>query len=758
MTELRKKYYLEVLDIHTRKISRLESRQEDVDEHIINISSYKLSFFQKLALCRGLKFAIPKRVSSIDVKPSFEKAYWKLEPRLPEEFQDLAASTLRSVALNYIHRKCPKPPQTLLKAIHQLKRRDDIVVTKPDKGSGVVVMDKEEYLRLLADASINNVTKFRIVKPDRPKCRGRPPKHYHPLLQKEKELESLVRRILPTTIAESVRPSGSRLAHLYGLPKTHKKELAMRPILSATQTYNYALAKWLDDKLKPLVTNQYMISDTFEFVNEAHELVINNGDILVSYDVSSLFTNVPLEETIQLLADKAFINNWFNETYHLSKLDLVDLLRAATKDQLFTFNDQLYEQTDGVALGSPLGPLLANAFMCSIEETLERDGKMPTYYKRFVDDTLTIMPNKTSAGNSLDILNQCHSSIKFTMETESNGTLLFLGTQLLNKHTRVETKVYVKPTNTGLLLHYKSHVDDRYKRGLLKTMLDRAYRLSSNWHYFSEECDRLKLVFSRLKYPHNLVNSTISRFVAARASDQPVSSPVVSDRLDPIRVVLPFKDQASADIVRTQLKDLSQKIQTSVQPVFVSQKIERDLKLREAEPPIVNQQCLVYKFQCDLCDAGYVGFTRRHLHQRVEEHKNSSSSIGKHFRDKHFLAPKDLTKNFSVLMKCTNKFDCLVYEMFFIHELRPTLNVQSDSIRAKVFNKFLFSFLLVLFFYTFLLSVYTCNFHAKFFTLPMYIYIYILPFYFTSHLIMTKVRSKRRVLPLIFIVISIILL
>ena len=155
-------------------------------------------------------------------------------------------------------------------------------------------------------------------------------------------------------------------------------------------------------------------------------------------------------------------------------------------------------------------------------------------------------------------------------------------------------------------------------------------------------------MFSRLKYPDNLVNSTISRFVAARAPDQSVSSPAVSDRLDPIRVVLPFKDQASADIVGAQLKDLSHNIQTTVQPVFVSQKIERDLKLQEAKPPIVNQQCLVYKFQCDLCDAGYVGFTRRHLHQRVEEHKISSSSIGKHFRDKHSLAPKDLTKNFSV--------------------------------------------------------------------------------------------------------------
>ena len=91
---------------------------------------------------------------------------------------------------------------------------------------------------------------------------------------------------------------------------------------------------------------------------------------------------MPLEETIQLLTDKAFTNNWFNETYqlHLSGQDLVDFLRGATKDQLFIFNGQLYEETDGVAMGSLLGPLLANASMCSIEESLEQEGKMPTYY------------------------------------------------------------------------------------------------------------------------------------------------------------------------------------------------------------------------------------------------------------------------------------------------------------------------------------------------------------------------------------------
>ena len=82
-------------------------------------------------------------------------------------------------------------------------------------------------------------------------------------------------------------------------------------------------------------------------------------------------------------------------------------------------------------------------------------------------------------------------------------------------------------------------------------------------------------------------------------------------------VVLSLKDQALADIIGVQLEDLSQKIHTTEQPVFVSQKMKQDLKLREAKSSVVNQQCLVNKSKCDLCAAGYVGITRRHLHQRI---------------------------------------------------------------------------------------------------------------------------------------------
>ena len=72
-------------------------------------------------------------------------------------------------------------------------------------------------------------------------------------------------------------------------------------------------------------------------------------------------------------------------------------------------------------MGYPLGPLSANFFMYNIEDTLKCEGKMPTYCKRYVDDSLTIMSDKTSAVNFLEILNQCHVSIKFTMETDSDS-------------------------------------------------------------------------------------------------------------------------------------------------------------------------------------------------------------------------------------------------------------------------------------------------------------------------------------------------
>ena len=125
--------------------------------------------------------------------------------------------------------------------------------------------------------------------------------------------------------------------------------------------------------------------------------------------------------------------------------------------------------------------------------------------------------------------------------------------------------------------------------------------------------------------------------------------------------MLPFKDQSSANYVKQQLSNLSSKLNVTVQPVFVSPKLEQQVKPHELKPPIVNQQCLVYEFKCNLCGAGYVGYTRGHLHERVEGHTRKSSSIYKHYNLQHNSEmPERFIEQFHTITKCSGKFDCLV--------------------------------------------------------------------------------------------------
>ena len=156
--------------------------------------------------------------------------------------------------------------------------------------------------------------------------------------------------------------------------------------------------------------------------------------------------------------------------------------------------------------------------------------------------------------------------------------LLFLGIQLLNRSPQMETKVYGKPTNSGLLLHHQSHVYNRYNKGLLRTMLDRAHRLSSAWSDVLTECNLLKTAFSRLKYPNtSLTLPSKVLLIDAKVSDQQQLLSPSKETGDAVRVILSIKDQISADVARKQLKDLSLKVHTTIQPVFVSRKIKRKL-------------------------------------------------------------------------------------------------------------------------------------------------------------------------------------
>ena len=236
------------------------------------------------------------------------------------------------------------------------------------------------------------------------------------------------------------------------------------------------------------------------------------------------------------------------------------------------------------------------------------------------------MPNTESATNFLQVhvLNNVHPSLSFTMDFELDGSIPFLGTVLTRCGGTLTTEVYRKPTDTELLLHFQSHVDNRYKKGLVNTMGNRAYRLSYTKEGFEKECNKLRTMFSKLSYPKTLVDSTINKF--SQEPDKEIHT--VHSAFPSVYIVLPFKDQRSADRVRKDIYSLGAKIDVNVKPVLTSRNLSQTLSVKENKPSIVNTQCVVYLFQCDLFDANYVEYTARHLHQRISEHRYSD--IGKH--------------------------------------------------------------------------------------------------------------------------------
>ena len=186
-----------------------------------------------------------------------------------------------------------------------------------------------------------------------------------------------------------------------------------------------------------------------------------------------------------------------------------------------------------------------------------------------------ISKNKKTSVNSS---NGLHPSIYFTVELFNNDSIPFIGMLITKNGNKLETQVYRKPTNMDLLLHFQNHTDLRYKKCLIKTMVHRAKELSSTHQAFVDECRRLKSMFNHLGYPSSLMNGIIDKCDYLSTLDAKTKSD------ETLRVSIPFKEQVSANTVKRQMRDLSSKIGIDVQPIYTSEKLEQDLKLKEIKP------------------------------------------------------------------------------------------------------------------------------------------------------------------------------
>ena len=236
----------------------------------------------------------------------------------------------------------------------------------------------------------------------------------HPIIQREKSISCYIRKYFKkVTNYQELIPSGSQPGKLYGIAKVHKTNVPLRPVVSMVGTPEYKLAKYVDNLIKSHIPNTYLLRSTENFIERLKECPCNNKNTMVSFDVVSLFTNVPLAETIELVIKRLYDNNNSN-AIPFEKSVFRQLMFMATQG-LFIYNDKLYKQIDGVTMGSPLGPTLANFFLGCLEEKIFKHNcnVVPKLYLRYIDDSYALFDNKKDCFKFLDILNSQHNDIKF---------------------------------------------------------------------------------------------------------------------------------------------------------------------------------------------------------------------------------------------------------------------------------------------------------------------------------------------------------
>ena len=164
----------------------------------------------------------------------------------------------------------------------------------------------------------------------------------------------------------------------------------------------------------------------------------------------------------------------------ISKNDFRDLLNLATKESFFTFNNKFYIQVDGVAMGSPLGPILANILLSHHEENWLNKCPIefkPSFYRMYVDDIFVFFESPESAHSFREYMSSKHQNIDFTVELENIGSLSFLDVKICRENGKFVTSVYRKPIFSGVFTNYESFIPTYQKRGLLHTLLHRSLHM-----------------------------------------------------------------------------------------------------------------------------------------------------------------------------------------------------------------------------------------------------------------------------------------
>ncbi|XP_033729648.1 uncharacterized protein LOC117318802 [Pecten maximus] len=386
------------------------------------------------------------------------------------------------------------------KALQALKRNTDIVIKPADKGSAVVVMNREDYIQE-ANRQLSNETFYRKVDQD---LTG----------EHANKVNAAISRIqlkgdIDKDTAEFLRCDSPRAGSFYLLPKIHKAGNPGRPIINSIGHPTEKISKFIDFHLRSHVESlPSYLKDTTYYLKKTPCSNLPDDTLLVTMDVVSLYTNIPHEDGI--IACRSAWDTRGNK--HPSTDSLVELLKLVLTLNNFTFNGEHYLQVSGTAMGTKMAPSYANVFMGHLETRLliEAPSK-PLSWFRFIDDIeIKWTAGRESLEEFVRFANEFHRTIKFTADiSDEKNTFLDTCSTLVNGE--IHTDLYSKPTDTHRYLRPSSCHPPHTTRSIPYSQILRIRRIVSDDDDFRRRCVELRSHLLNRGYGAALIDREIDR-------------------------------------------------------------------------------------------------------------------------------------------------------------------------------------------------------------------------------------------------------
>ena len=663
-----------------KKLNQLYNGQIFLKEETncyVNLSQYELTENEKEFLNLGINFHLQPKYDRLTKKTELELLYNNLvnlgnknKITINQDLQEQLASEGTKHRNRYNRNQLP----THLKdAAKKLRDNKDIIIRKADKSSIYVILDRDDYFNKL-NSILSDTTKFKVINKD-------PTNELKVKANKLIDsLNSVQDDIKIDKIVGDFDPG-----YAYGNVKIHKHGNPLRPIISQCPTPTYQLAKTINKIISPYIPNKFSIKSPSDFIDILHSTTTNG--IIASLDVDSLFTNVPIDPTIDIII-KYVYHHPILPPPKIPQNIMRGFLSICTKESPFRSpTGTLYLQIEGVAMGSPLGPTFAGFYMGDLEYNVFNNYyTKPNIYVRYVDDIFLQINNSDQLTDIKDIFQQ-KSVLTFTYELHVNNKLPFLDISVTSTNTGFKTSIHYKPTDHGRCLNAQGNCPDKYKLSVINNFIHRAYKYSQTWESFHNEIIHIKQTLINNNYSNSMVDNEISRYLNNKFSPP--------NHTDHNSIPVYYKSQMHSnykidekilkDIVYNNIKCINPTDKLNLIIYYNNRKASNLVLKNNLAPPKTSLQNtnLVYAFICPLTHpkvSVYIGYTKTRLLRRLKSHLQKGS-IKEHFRLSHNteLTNDIVCNNTHIIAKDSDKYRLTVKEALLISQHGPLINKQFDN-------------------------------------------------------------------------------